>query len=871
MRLASTGRAFAAALAFALAASAVARAQIDFAAPRACLMGAGPRSLAAADFDEDGRLDLVAADSTGIVLRLFRDEELLISSRADVPVAECLSMAVGDVDGDGHADVALSAVGSVAILFGDGAGGFSAPAVVYGAAGRHPDLALPDLNGDGLLDVAFPAESSKLLGVVLQTAPRTFLPATTFAVESGDGRIGAGDFDGDGFADVAVAMSNASALRLFRGDGLGGFSSSALFPLANQPSDLAVADLDGDGRDDLALTFLIDGVVRVFRGDAPSGLVPGSVTVTGQTFTRAEAVDADGDGTADLVLAYLGLDLLPGDGAGGFGARRTIASGLSLSGLAVADLSGDGRADVAAASEFYGVASLFLGAGGGAFLGAPELATPVPYGVVSGDFNEDGNADLAMAGWITSSEYRVFLFYGDGAGGILASGVADLRRSPSSLFAGDFAGDGHLDLFVGSLSNDSVTYLDGDGVGFTDRGDLAGLLDPAGFAMADADGDGAPDLAVANRLYQTVGVYFGNGAGGIASTASLPAGGLSQSIGAADFDGDGFGDFAVAAQPGGIVRVFFGGAARAFTPVTIETGVGAAVSSLAAADVDADGFPDIVLADAAEAAIRVLLGDGARGFSWAAPSPVPQGAAHVAVADVTGDGRRDALLTHGNSGLFSVAAGDGRGGFGVPRSYQAGPFGTSSAVADLDEDGRLEIAVTSLGYGRTSLLFFRETAVTACLEGTVNARAGGGANVLFVNSRIGDSARRLALARTDPASILVARPPLATGLAPFALYLWRGAPTSASLRALPQGLGSIAFPFALRPGSPQPYVVWNNIGSIGKLGAATLPSSPAPTVVLSRPEGLGVRGTFTLQGVILDPAGPNGRAAVTNGIVIDVR
>lgn len=871
MRFTSTGPAAALAVSILVAGAGAAGAQVDFSAPRAHPMGSNPRGIASADFDEDGRPDLVAADSTGLVFRFLRDDECLRSERLDVATPDCLSLAVGDADGDGHADVAIAAVGAVQVHFGDGAGAFSAPVVVYGAAGRHPDVALVDLDGDGLADVAFAAEGSKLLGVSIQSAPRVFQPATTFAVESADSRLGAGDFDGDGSADVAIVMSNASGLRLFRGDGQGGFSSSALFPLASPPADMAVADFDVDGRDDVAITFLIDGVVRVYRGDALAGLVPGSVTSTGQTFTRAAAADTDGDGTIDLVLSYAGLDRLPGDGAGGFGAREVIASGLSLAGISVGDLSGDGVPDIAAVSEFYGLATLLLGSGGGAFLVAPQLTTPVPYAVATGDFNEDGNADVAVTGWITSSEYRVFLFYGDGAGGFLASGAADLRRSPSALLAGDFRGDGHLDLFVGSLSNDAVTILDGDGVGFTDAGDLSGLLDPVGLAMADADGDGAADLAVANRAYQTVGVYFGDGAGGIAATTSLMVGGNPQSLAAADFDADGFGDFATPAQPGGTVRIFFGGAGRAFTPVTIESGVGAAVTSIAAGDVNGDGVADLVLGDAFEAAIRVFLGDGARGFLATAPSATPLGAAHVLLADMTGDGNRDALVTHGNSGLFTIAAGDGRGGFGDARSYQAGSFGSMAAVAHLDQDGRPEVAVTSLGYGRTSLFFFRETPVTTCLEGTVNARSGGGANVVFLNSRVGDFARRLSLARTDPFTLLVARPPLAAGPTNFALYLWRGAPSLASLRALPQGLGPIAFPFALRPGSPQPTVVWNNVGSFGKLGSPTLPSSPAPTVVLSRPEGLGVRGTFTIQGVILDPAGPNGRAAVTNGIVIDVR
>ena len=158
------------------------------------------------------------------------------------------------------------------------------------------------------------------------------------------------------------------------------------------------------------------------------------------------------------------------------------------------------------------------------------------------------------------------------------------------------------------------------------------------------------------------------------------------------------------------------------------------------------------------------------------------------------------------------------------------------------------------------------------LAGNVNASHGPVNDVLFVNGVPGSgSARQVNVAFDQPFEIrMVAPPSRPLGPSAFALYLWRGVPVPTSVTTLSYGLGVMAMPPPLVfPRQPQPLGLANNIGRSNLLGAEHWPGPrphPAPSVVVSVSRGVGVRGSFFLQGLIIDSASPSGRLAVTNGI-----
>ena len=161
-----------------------------------------------------------------------------------------------------------------------------------------------------------------------------------------------------------------------------------------------------------------------------------------------------------------------------------------------------------------------------------------------------------------------------------------------------------------------------------------------------------------------------------------------------------------------------------------------------------------------------------------------------------------------------------------------------------------------------------------CRKGNVNGGAGPVANVFFVNGSPGiGNARRVVLGTADPFVFSVGAPPSnPAGPARWAGYAWTRVPSAASHNALPFGLGNACLRMPFSPiGGALPKRTWNNIGKPGILGAADFPSSAAPSVALNRPGGIGMIVTFTLQGVMLDSGAPNGQAAVTNAVVVEVR
>jgi hypothetical protein len=162
-----------------------------------------------------------------------------------------------------------------------------------------------------------------------------------------------------------------------------------------------------------------------------------------------------------------------------------------------------------------------------------------------------------------------------------------------------------------------------------------------------------------------------------------------------------------------------------------------------------------------------------------------------------------------------------------------------------------------------------------CRQGRVDVAVSGPAAtpVLFVNSEAGrPSTRTVQVGQNDPFELYMDAPPSGPGTAPFALYVWLGEPTESSVTPHPQGVGDMCFATPLIPGSPSimPRKVWNNIGKPQLLGEPDFPSSPAPSVVLSRPAGLGVAVTATFQGLIVDDGSAADKpGSVTNAVIVN--
>ena len=144
-------------------------------------------------------------------------------------------------------------------------------------------------------------------------------------------------------------------------------------------------------------------------------------------------------------------------------------------------------------------------------------------------------------------------------------------------------------------------------------------------------------------------------------------------------------------------------------------------------------------------------------------------------------------------------------------------------------------------------------------------------DVLRLNGSVGDGMRVVPVAIGEAISVDMEASPSGPSPGPFVLYLWLAQPSAGTVTPLPLNLGNICFPFALTGGMPQPFKIWNNVGSFPQLGSPSFPSTPAPSNVLNAPQGSGRAATATLQGILFDDGSSADRpASVTNAIVLQI-
>ncbi len=225
---------------------------------------------------------------------------------------------------------------------------------------------------------------------------------------------------------------------------------------------------------------------------------------------------------------------------------------------------------------------------------------------------------------------------------------------------------------------------------------------PLAITAADFDGDGDPDLAVANNASANVTILRNSGAGGFAELSSSPeaAGTSARSIAAADVDGDGDQDLAVTTVPASVtilLNVAELGPANFGEPSTSPEPVGGNQSSLTAADLDGDVDADLAVASGTADNVTILRNVGAGNFSPSAPVTVGDMPHAITAADLDGDGDRDLATANFDSNDVTILRNKGAGGFSAaPTSPETvGIDPAALAAADLDGDGDRDLVVAN--------------------------------------------------------------------------------------------------------------------------------------------------------------------------------
>jgi hypothetical protein len=664
-------------------------------------VGAAPGFLVAADFNRDGHEDLGYGDSLGhIIVGLGRGDGTFQLQPPASRAAGDVSLKAADLNGDGRLDLVTvnNATNDIQVLLGRGDGTFQIGGR-YATGGTSPTaVAVGDFNGDGIPDLAVTNGFSNNVSIFLGRGDGTFGPPTLYATGNSPNDLVVGDF-GNGHLDLAVADYADNTVSVLLGNGDGTFQRAVTYAVGSGPDALVAADLNGDGNLDLAVADINSSDVSLLYGNGDGTFARAVEVPTGGPPTAIVAGDFTGTGITDLattswdsVSVLLGQPAGKGKPSGTFAQPVTYRVNGGVNGLAVGDFNGDGNLDLATAKTSGGM-TVLSGNGDGTF----RVPRPFyyswrgkndgPQAVVAGDFNGDGATDLAVAN-LNSDDVAVWLGNGDGTFG------AQLRTpvpgGPLAIAQADLTNNGNSDLVTANFDGGTVSVRLGNGDGtFQDPVNYAVGNGPDAVIAADFNSDGRLDLATANFLDGTVSVLFGIGDGTFQARHTYRVGSEPDAIVSGDFNGDGIPDLAVANFGSGTVSILLGRRDGSFqAPITVAVGQGP--DALAVAEVN--GLPELVVGDGVSQDVRVLLGDGHGHFRALAPVALPAAPVSVVTGDFTGHGVADVAVACPAAGGIFLLPGLGGGALGAPQLV-ATPTAPIAVVAGaFTTDGRLDLA-----------------------------------------------------------------------------------------------------------------------------------------------------------------------------------
>lgn len=358
-------------------------------------------------------------------------------------------------------------------------------------------------------------------------------PHSPFPAGKRPSDITVGDLNNDAKLDVITVNGDSKNVTALLGDGHGDFKPArgSPFKTAIRPEFIATGDLNRDGNLDLAIAPHSGGhSVVILLGDGKGGFrrAPNSPLVPLKSTSPHNhglvVVDVNGDGNLDVVTANAGtnrgkpdnaVSVLLGNGRGAF--RLAVGSPFKLgrlpASIALGDLNGDGKPDLAAASEGSKDLTVMLGDGKGAFnptSGSPFSLRAYANSIAIGDVNNDDSPDLAVT---HDDSSLLTILLGDGKGGfkIPLGSPFDLERHAWNIIVADVNRDKNMDLVTRGQYNSIMVWLgNGNGAFAPAPGSPFTVgTDPVSIAVSDVNADGRPDILAANSGSNNVTVLLG--------------------------------------------------------------------------------------------------------------------------------------------------------------------------------------------------------------------------------------------------------------------------------------------------------------------------------------------------------------------------
>jgi hypothetical protein len=743
-------------------------------------VGTQPFSLTVGDFNGDGILDLAvlnAVDQTVGVL--LGNGDGTFPAQVSYPVGEGSDpfdsdyILAADFNKDGKLDLIVANFddNTMSIFLGNGDGTFQ-PQVTYATGSGPNDLAVGDFNHDGNLDVAVSDNEDTTISILYGNGDGTFqAPVIDDVAGEGPWGIAAGDFNGDGLTDLVVTNNDDGTVTV----------------LLNQQSDTAAAtgvSVSGDGPHEVAASYPGDPSRSASFSD-PVSLngtnLPATITTvtlapnpanSGQLVTITATISPAPTGAPlgtvifydngiqfdSATVGVSGIVTYSTTGMpGGENSITAVYSGNATSAGSTSAAIFEHVISTTASTTTLALSSATVTAGTATTLTATVHmgASPVAAGIITFCNASvtpcQGTALLGTAELTANGTAALKLTFGAGTYSIDAifpgtdsvlgstSSAQALTVTGASLYAtstailasgtpGDYTLTGTVTAFGSAALTGSVSFLDTTNASAvvataafnpallsyafvpTAGSPLAEPNNPENVVTGDFNNDGILDFAVIDSDTSTVSVFIGTGNGSFLPAVTYATANRGNDLKVADFNGDGKLDLvSVGISQGPTpVSVLLGNGDGTFQP-GVPYAVGNGAISVAVGDFNGDGFEDVAVANLSGNSVSILLGKGDGTFQTEAEYPVGNAPISLAVGDFNGDGILDLAVVNAADQTVGVLLGNGDGTFPAQVPYPVGeqsePFDSVYVlVADFNKDGKLDLVVANNADGTVGIL-----------------------------------------------------------------------------------------------------------------------------------------------------------------------
>ncbi len=706
------------------------------------------------------------------------------------------SVAIGDLDGDGKADLAVanSNDNNVSVYFNTSASGSItaasfAPKINFPTGSSPISIAIGDLDGDGKLDLVVANNGNSTVSVLRNTSTKGSITTSSFDTQvpfitgGATYSVAIGDLDGDGKPDLAVANNFDNNVSVFRNTSVSGsittssFDTKVNFTTSAAPNSIAIGDLNGDGKPDMTVTSSTTSSVSVLRNTSISGSITTGSFDTKVDFTTGSSPfsvaigDLDGDGKPDLAVANSGVNSLSilhntsTSGSISFDTQVPFTTASGSRSVAIGDLDGDGRLDLAVTNGSNNSVSIFRNTSTNGSIDATSFATKVDFTagnlsfkIAIGDLDGDGKLDLAVSN-VNGNNLSIYrnnppippvittfspavgpvgttvTIAGTGFSTIPANNIVFFGAtkatvtiaSTTSLTVTVPTGATHAAISVLNTSTNLAAYSPKaflptfapskgsiNPLDFATKVDFIAGTKPGYTAIGDLDGDGKADMAATNETSNTVSLFLNTGNSGspsFAASTSIATGIKPQGVAIGDIDGDGKPDMAITSYQDNIVSVYrntstLGNISFA---ARVDVPLGSCPFFVVIRDIDGDGRADLVTANKDANIVSIILNTGSiNNITFAARVDFVAGAEiySVTVGDIDGDGKPDvaaAAYADSKVAVFRNTSGPGIVSF-EPKIDFAVNTPYSISIGDVDGDGKSDLVTANLMLNNVSVL-----------------------------------------------------------------------------------------------------------------------------------------------------------------------